>query len=272
MTSVGVLGCGEVGAAVVSIQAPSSAVHRKDINLSLNDSFDNVEFVHVCIPFTEYNRFRTIVLDTVRETNRNDCLVIIHSSVPPGTCHRLNQDYYDAVTTVQLCKGRERLEVFVHSPVRGVHPHLASSFRWFVKYVGCTHDASFARTSAHLEECGIRDVRRMNSAKTSELAKLMSTTYYGVVLAYHAEMKELCEANGVTYDEAVVEWNESYNAGYGTAGGPSGTYKPNVVRPVFRKLTMPIGGHCVVPNAKLIDTLHVGLASTALIAKYATGQ
>jgi hypothetical protein len=42
----------------------------------------------------------------------------------------------------------------------------------------------------------------------------------------------------------MTDFNKTYNAGY--------VLKPNVIRPVLYAPSGKIGGHCVVPNAKIL--------------------
>src|SRR5207248_2966594 len=64
--------------------------------------------------------------------------------------------------------------------------------------------------------------------------------------AWHGEMKKLCENTNINFDEAVTDFNTTYNQGYVKLG------KKNVVRPVLSAPKGAIGGHCVIPNAKLL--------------------
>jgi UDP-N-acetyl-D-mannosaminuronate dehydrogenase len=82
-------------------------------------------------------------------------------------------------------------------------------------------------------------------SKTTEYAKLLDTTYYGMCIAFHSDVAQLCENEDVDFDEVMTLYNQSYNKGYITLG------KENVVRPVLYP-TKKIGGHCVVPNALIL--------------------
>jgi UDP-N-acetyl-D-mannosaminuronate dehydrogenase len=89
-------------------------------------------------------------------------------------------------------------------------------------------------------------VKRMKSAKTSELAKLLCTSYYGVCISWHREMKKMCDKFGVDFDEAVTELNKTYNKGYKK-------FRPNVIRPVLTPPEGNIGGHCICENSRLLS-------------------
>jgi len=89
----------------------------------------------------------------------------------------------------------------------------------------------------------------MNEPETSELAKLLSTTYYGMCIAWTGEMKKFCDEVGADFNETVRMWNETYNEGYTELG------HSNFVRPVLYSPDGPIGGHCIIPNAKLLGKI-----------------
>ena len=82
-------------------------------------------------------------------------------------------------------------------------------------------------------------------------AKLLSTTYYGMCIAYTEEMGKMCDQTGADFDIVVEDWNNTYNEGYKKLN------KPNVVRPVLFRIPdgQKIGGHCVVPNAILLKKM-----------------
>jgi hypothetical protein len=58
-------------------------------------------------------------------------------------------------------------------------------------------------------------------------------------------MKKICDNLNVDFEEAVTKWNKDYNESYMKLG------KGNVVRPVLYPPNK-IGGHCVIPNAKIL--------------------
>ena len=128
-----------------------------------------------------------------------------------------------------------------HSPVRGVHPELLEGLLTFEKYIGADFDCSEIAT--HFEELGIKT--KTVPSKTSELAKLFSTAYYGLCIAWHGEMKKMGDALDVDFEEAVTNWNQNYNESYKKLN------KPNVVRPLLYPSSQ-IGGHCIIPNAKIL--------------------
>src|SRR3990167_3463275 len=110
--NIGILGFGEVGKVISSFY---DAVYVKDIN---EDSLPrDIDILHVCIPGNTPN-FVDLVKEIV-DTHRVG-YIVNHSSTPIGT-------------TAQISKFHEKA---VHSPIRGVHPHLAEGIRTFAKFIG----------------------------------------------------------------------------------------------------------------------------------------
>lgn len=225
--SIGILGYGEVGKAVASFYE-KPYIH--DIN---GPSFpENVHFdiLHVCIPFTDPTNFQATVKFAIMKWCEGG-LVIIHSTVPVGTTEEIQHHHI----------------MTVHSPVRGVHPNLAEGLRTFPKYIGADDAIAGATAAAHYDKIGIVPFV-VHGSRTSELAKLLDTTYYGLAIAFHAYAARLSREQRVNFDMVMTQWNQTYNAGYVELG------KGNVVRPVlFAPPDGRIGGHCVIPNAQLLE-------------------
>jgi UDP-N-acetyl-D-mannosaminuronate dehydrogenase len=201
----------------------------------------------VCIPYSE--KFETIVKGCIRKSNAK--LTIIHSTVSPGTTLNITKD----LPTIGGC--------VVHSPVRGIHPHLYQSLKTFDKFVGADSYDAAQQAITHLTSIGIPALY-VGISINSELGKILSTTYYGLCIAWHAEMEKMCKNYGADYNQAVTQFNETYNEGYKALG------KHNVIRPVLYPPTgvnPHIGGHCIVPNAELLQT-RVPSEALDLIVKY----
>jgi UDP-N-acetyl-D-mannosaminuronate dehydrogenase len=109
----------------------------------------------------------------------------------------------------------------------------------YVKFIGpCAKDAG-ELAKKHFEKIGIK-TEILKSPVETELAKLFSTTYYGLCIAFHQDMERICEKFGADFEQAVTRFNETYNEGI----------KENLKRPVM----FPgfIGGHCVIPNIHIL--------------------
>jgi UDP-N-acetyl-D-mannosaminuronate dehydrogenase len=222
MVKAGILGFGEVGKAIAKFYDNPLI---KD--LDRNDNLEGVEVLNVCIPYKGEDFVDTVKKEMERIKPK---ITIIHSTVAPGTTKKIGG-------------------MIVHSPVRGVHPNLFEGVKTFVKYVGADSEEAGSAAKKHLEELGIKAKVFMPS-KTTELGKLFSTTYYGLCIAYHAEMKKICDEEGIDFEKAVTDFNKTYNEGYVELR------KPNVVRPVLYPPKGGIGGHCVCENAEILKKLY----------------
>jgi len=229
-SNIGILGYGEIGKAIAKFYK-----NPKIKDLNRDDGLKGVEILHVCIPWSD--KFVGIVKKEIKSTKPK--LTIIHSTIAPGT-------------TKKLGKG------VVHSPVRGIHPHLYEGIKTFVKYIGTNDKKAGERAKKHLESLGIK-AKVFTPAATTELAKLLDTTYYGVAIAWHGEMAKICQKLGIDFEEAVTDFNATYNEGYTKLG------KKNVVRPVLYPPKDGISGHCIIPNAEILGKSFQSLAIDALL-------
>lgn len=214
---IGILGYGEIGKAIARFYKQPLI---KD--LTRDDGLVGINILHVCIPWSD--NFVGIVKREIKKSEAK--LVIIHSTVVPGSTKKIGS-------------------IAVHSPVRGVHPNLHEGIKTFVKYIGADNKKAGLAAKKHLESLGIK-TKLFPDSKTTELGKLLDTTYYGLAIAWHGEMKEMCDKLGIDFDKAVTEFNQTYNEGYTKLG------KSNVVRPVLSAPKNYIGGHCIISNTKLL--------------------
>ncbi len=230
---IGILGYGEIGQAVAKFYKQPFI---KD--LTRDDGLQGVDVLHVCIPWSD--KFVSIVKKEIKALQPK--LVIIHSTIAPGTVKKIGG-------------------AVVHSPVRGVHPHLYEGIKTFVKYIGADDKKAGEAAKKHLQSLGIQ-AKLFMPAKTTEIGKILDTTYYGVVIAWHGEMKEICDKLGVNFDEAVTEFNQTYNEGYTKLG------KKNVVRPVLYPPQQGKPKHCIVPNATILKDYYKSPVFELLLKKY----
>lgn len=241
---IGILGHGEVGQAIEKVYKDFDEFEIRIKDLNRNDGIENVEVLNICLPFS-----RSFVDIVSREINRiNPKLTIIHSTIAPETTKKIKQ-------LIQK-------DLFVvHSPIRGIHPQLYEGVKRFVKYVGGDSKEELEAAGNHLRKLGL-NVRLFENSTTTEMGKLLDTTYYATVVAWHGEMKKMCDKYNLDFDKTVTDFNETYNKGY------SELNKKNVIRPVlYPPPENKIGGHCLIPNAKLLKEIFDSEALD-LILKY----
>tara|TARA_R110000824_G_scaffold61487_1_gene163516 strand:- start:55 stop:786 length:732 start_codon:yes stop_codon:yes gene_type:complete len=219
--TIGIIGYGEIGQALDKLYVSRGLIPLIR-DLDRDDGLGGVHVLNITIPWS--HDFISTVGDYIKEISPR--LVIIHSTVPPGTTRELSKDFSN----------------IVHSPVRGIHPHLFEGLKTFVKVVG---GGGQLDAQEHLKSLGLKVEVYQNSAAT-EVAKLMDTSYYGVCIAWHDYAQKLCDLWGVEFEEVQTHYNSTYNSGYTQLGNP------NVVRPILTAPDGPIGGHCVVSNAEIL--------------------
>lgn len=96
---------------------------------------------------------------------------------------------------------------------------------------------------------------------TTEMGKLLDTSYYGLCIAWHGEMKKTCDKYKIDFEKAVADFNETYNEGYKKLG------KKNVIRPILYPPKNGITGHCIIQNTEILKKYHKSKALD-LILKY----
>jgi hypothetical protein len=210
---------GEVGAAlfeVLSVRNPrGDEVLGIDAHQSLPQRPDGPLTMHVAIGWSE--NFVGAVNGYVHLLEPE--LVVVHSTVPVGTC--------DA-------------NGWIHSPIRGRHPHLTEGITTFTKHFAGARAAEAAQIFAD------RNITtRVHAvAATTELGKLTELVSYGVEIAMMQRIHALCVAHNVPFREAYTAMADTYNRGYQRLGHPHFT-KPILDYQPSTSGRDEIGGHCI---------------------------
>lgn len=218
-----IVGYGEIGQAIAQLVQDYKYI---DVSTSKSD-YKDVEVMHICFPYSKS------FVDDVKEYKRayKPKHIVIYSTVPIGTT--------------------KQIPGAVHSPIEGRHPKLYDSISKMERWIGANSKAEaryfwdyFGGSS---QDGGLElSVFSVDDSDHTEALKLMSTAEYGVNLVFADYKAKVAKRIGMNY-ELTKLWNEEYNCLY-----------LELNMPKFQKYVLDapnghIGGHCVVPNAKLLN-------------------
>jgi UDP-N-acetyl-D-mannosaminuronate dehydrogenase len=211
-----VVGLGEIGKPFFKLM---SQYHDTiGVDISPVEVREATDFLHICYPF----EIKDFIGETARYINLyKPALTIVNSTVGIGTTRAIGERTGAAV---------------VNSPVRGKHARMLEELREYTKFVGAADPAVGEKAAAHFQSVGLK-TKILSSPEASELAKLTETTYFGLLIAWAQEVERYCDRTGSDYNE-VVSFYEEINY------LPPFTFFPGV-----------IGGHCVMPNTKILSKL-----------------
>jgi UDP-N-acetyl-D-mannosaminuronate dehydrogenase len=225
--NIGILGYGEIGKSLFSLYKENNIIpYIKDLNIN---QFNKIDILNVCIPYDK--NFVIIISEEINKLNPK--LIIVHSTVPIGTIRKIE-------------KNISNKNKIVHSPVRGNHPKLKKSLKVFIKYIGSNDKKGASLTKKHFKLLGIKS-NTLKSSEHTEAFKLFCTSYYGLCILWHNEMKKICDKFDLNFN-LIKKWNESYNQGYFNLKQKKFN-RPILDYPKNNK----IGGHCIISNAKILD-------------------
>lgn len=212
-----IVGMGEVGTSLYEILRKHYPTDGIDVVSEHEHALGEVELLHICFPYS------VNFVEVVREYRNTfkPKYIVIHSTVPVGTSAELSA---------------------VHSPIRGIHPHLEAGIKTFVKFLGGPQASEVAD---YFRRAGMK-VALFDRSETTEAMKLFDTEYYRTVIEFAQRVKRYCDKNGLNFHEVYTLANQTYNEGYTQLG------HPEFVRPVLQPIMKEIGGHCVLPNKELI--------------------
>jgi UDP-N-acetyl-D-mannosaminuronate dehydrogenase len=111
---------------------------------------------------------------------------------------------------------------------------MAEELRRYKKFLAGTSASALALVERHFAAAEV-GTRRMSSFEVLELAKLLETSYFGVLVGWAQEMDRFAASVGADYREMVRFFEEV------------GFFPPVSFEPGY------IGGHCVMPNLELLE-------------------
>tara|TARA_Y100000748_G_scaffold201209_1_gene168557 strand:- start:130 stop:879 length:750 start_codon:yes stop_codon:yes gene_type:complete len=224
-----VVGLGEIGLPIYKLFSKSSITAGFDINPKLipfmnkkNQSLP-VRFIHVCIPYSKNFLSQVIKINKDYEPEG----MIIHSTIEPSTTKKI----------------QKKLKIpIIYSATRGVHARMLTDMKRYTKFFAIESNAPRKKWACTeyaklLKKSGLK-CKQMSSPKTLELGKILcDTSYYGWLINFAQVTKIISDREKVDYDE-MWSFADEIHKFLGN--------RPKMF-PGF------IGGHCVIPNLKLID-------------------
>jgi UDP-N-acetyl-D-mannosaminuronate dehydrogenase len=226
-----VVGLGEIGGALFELLKEKSGfivygldLDRTKMSAAIQDPSKlprKTDILHICLPCKNQENFVATVANYLNQFNPK--LLIINSTVPPGTTKKIQQS--------SKC-------LVAHSPARGVHKnpeYMKWEMKRWTKYIGGTDAKSAEAACKHFQKIGLK-VKTLKSCAETELAKLFETTYRAWMIACFQEMHRISRAFEADFDD-LVDFLED-------------THRVRLDRPIM----FPgfIGGHCLIPNTELL--------------------
>ncbi len=222
-----VVGLGEIGMPILKLlseKIPTDGYDKiKNLNSIKFPNIENIEIMHVCIPFTK--AFNKNVTQLISKFNPK--IVVIHSTISPNTTKKL----------------QAKIDLpIIYSATRGVHKRMSKDLKRYTKFFAVYDYAPNSKWASRifqnkLKKCGVK-TKQMSQPVTLELAKVVcDTSYYGWLINFAQISKMIADKENVDYDEM---WSFTDEIQKFLKNRPK-------MFPGF------IGGHCVIPNLELMD-------------------
>ena len=241
-----IVGFGDVGSALHKIIKVSGICGKSGLQIfdpfidfhPMDKEFD---IMHICIPHND--KFVRNFL-TITESFRSK-VVIIESTIP-----------IDCFDNVELKENMEKSSLWIYSPVRGTHPNIVTGLKHFVKFgapIFLTQWISFNVFVVNYYRSIDIPFKPCSDYKALILGKILSTTWYGMLIAFCNMTNKICTDNKISFRESYNNWMSTDEIGEnyikGNKNGRASAIK-NIKRPVMTP--GKIGGHCVMPNLEMI--------------------
>lgn len=180
-----------------------------------------IDILHVSFPYSD--RFVDFVKQYIEEFEPR--ATVVYSTVAIGTCKQIGQNVF-------------------HSPVVGRHPDLDGGIKHGVRFIG-TNQKDAHPVDELWQSLGVK-VRVVDSTDATEFIKIRSTSKFGINLVWTEYEKMIADDIGMDF-ALLKEFDQDYNRIYKELGMEWA--QQYILDPPQGK----IGGHCVIPNAELLN-------------------
>jgi UDP-N-acetyl-D-mannosaminuronate dehydrogenase len=210
-----VIGQGQIGVPLAYTLRARWITFERDV--SSTDTPSEIDVLHICYPWDRW------FISNTRKYAKEYAprLTIIHSTVLPG-----------ATGSLEHCAPG----LFVYSPVRGRHGQMDADLKRYTKFIA-GNERGIKIATQILEGAGMT-VGVFPSTEALELAKLLETSYSGLLIAWAQEMDRYSQEIGAEYLDVMRFMAE---IGY----LPRVAFQPG-----------HIGGHCIMENLGLLEQQH----------------
>lgn len=218
-----IIGRGEIGRAVAETISRIDDVLTYDLKDGAALNIKGVDNLHICFPCVDEPNFLSSVEAHIKRYK--PIHVCIWSTVPIGVT--------------------KQIPGAVHSPVEGRHPALAQSIRQMTRWIGANNANEGAFWAEHFRMMRLKTFV-VYSSDFTEFLKLRSTSKFGINLAWADYEARVAEELGMDF-KLIKDFDRDYNKLYHNLN------MDWAQRYILDDPKGEIGGHCVVPNAKILN-------------------
>ena len=177
--------------------------------------------MHICYPCTDQEQFIQTTINYIKKFKPK--LTVIDSTVPPGTTQKIY---------------KKTKVLIAHSPIRGMHKtpnSMKKDIKFWTKYIGGATPEAAKLTQQHFQKLGLK-TKMLKSPTETELAKLFETIYMAWMIVGFQEMHRISRHFNADFDQVVDMIDDIHRVDFNKP-----VHYPDV-----------IGGHCLIPNTKLL--------------------
>jgi hypothetical protein len=245
-----IIGYGNIGEAIGLMEL--QVLHPNDIKiidsnhavLKKSPKQKIYDVIHICYPCVD-------PIEYIKETQKyleefNAPIILIHSTVPPFILEKL----FISPDSVVL-----------HCPIRGTHPDIIGGIKKYPLIIGSV----FPIEVVELERIRLSyftaiwnvEVIFVSNSNESALGKLMNTAWYSMQIAFANQIQRICDDFGLDFKNVYNTWMETDEINskyeYNSEKDRAIAVGTQIPRPIM--VAGELGGHCLMPNIKLAESL-----------------
>ena len=236
--NIGIIGQGYVGTAIklgfqdhYNILTYDKFDLAKSTHSKLSDVVEEAKVLFVCVPTPmrkDGTCYTGIVEEVIREINEtaDDHIIVIKSTVPPGTTDRINKEYTHSTT--------------IFNPEFLTEENFLEDFRNQTRIIlGGDRKGTNKLRQIYSKVFPHATIVKTGS-KTAEMVKYFTNCFLATKVSFANEMDLVCEQIGIDYDKVVeyATYDDRLGKSHWAVPGPDGDFG--------------FGGHCLPKDLSAI--------------------
>ena len=204
-TNIGIVGMGYVGGAMYDFFKNHYNVITYDVKDNEADFnlINLCDFIFICVPTPERKDGScdtSIVEESINKITRPEAIVVIKSTVPPGTCESLSKKTLNNIVFSPEFSGQNTY----YSPYKFLSSVIESPFFIF----GGNNGFVTQKVIDLYQKIGGPDKKYISTTfKEAEMLKYVNNSFFALKVAFCNELYNLCLAAGVNYGSLRELWN-----------------------------------------------------------------
>ena len=203
---IGIVGYGYVGKGMKKLFPNVTDIYDEPLGLGTKDQINQCDLAIICVPTPmkesseEFKECDTSIVEEVISWIKTP-LILIKSTIPPGTTKRLIDKYNKNICFSPEYMGESKYQITDWKYMSATNPRTHD----FV-IIGGDDKTADKICNIFVEELGPEKTYYLCNSTEAEMVKYLENSFFALKVAYFNEVYDLCEKLGISYHKVREGW------------------------------------------------------------------